>query len=114
MSVFVSVNHGDMSSGVHGSPLAWAESVSSNGFQACMVEHGAGSAGNATIDWVAYQGRERGVAHGKERFNRFTSGVQCRDINIPQVSKTYLLNSSYNRQENSCDLKYVRRCHCFF
>ena len=86
MRVFVSVNHGEMSSGVHGSPLAWAESVDSNGFHACMVEHGAGSGGNATVDWVAFQGTQHGLAQGRKRFNRFSSGVQCSDINIPRVS----------------------------
>ncbi len=83
--VFASINHGNKSSGVHDTAFIWVEDVTKSGFKACLVQGGQGNGDDITIDWIAFQGSQLGVYHGKASFILFTTGTKCNQIAFPQV-----------------------------
>lgn len=83
--VFASINHGNVSLGVHDSAFIWVEDVTTSGFKTCLVQGGQGYEGNTTIDWFAFQGSQSGVYHGQASFTLFTTGTKCNQVAFPQV-----------------------------
>ncbi|KAK3737634.1 hypothetical protein QZH41_018434, partial [Actinostola sp. cb2023] len=85
VKVFTSVGFGMSSTRVHDVVFTWVESVTTSSFKVCLVESGTGSNGNATINWIAYQGTESGVADGSARFRDWTTGTQCNHVPLQIV-----------------------------
>lgn len=92
MRVFISIDHGNKSRGVHNPYFIWVEDVTTSRFKACLVKTGQDAVQNTNINWFAFQGSQSGVYHGVESFSLFTTGVQCRSGTFPQVGN---LDSAY-------------------
>ena len=85
VKVFTSVGFGTSSSRVHDVVFTWVESVTTSSFKVCLVENGAGSSGNVTINWMAYQGVQSGVTDGSVRLNDWTTGTECKQVTFSHV-----------------------------
>lgn len=59
--------------------------MSTGSFVACVAEGGKGSNGNATIDWVAFEGTQPGVSQGRSVFSSWTTGTTCNRVSYAQV-----------------------------
>ena len=91
--VFVSINHGNKSSGVHDLAFIWTEDVTTSSFKVCVVQSGKCPEVNDTvIDWFAFQELQLGVSHGQTLFSVFTTGSRCNWVKFSQVWLTFNFN----------------------
>ena len=86
VKVFVSLSHEGAFSEVHVASVPWVESVTINGFKACIVETGDGSKNSAVVNWLAFQGSPRGLECGSVLFPLLSTGTLCKSVFPSKVS----------------------------
>lgn len=88
--VHVTVNHINTTRKhlVHDATASWVESVSYQGFTACVTTAGRGEGMRATdtsFDWFAYQGAPDGGVTDRVRLDEWWTGTSCKTIQLPKV-----------------------------
>ena len=95
--VQISVSHVNQSDLVHDAAVAWVENVTIDGFAFCVMESGRNEGpphGEATLEWMAYQGTPTGGLAGKVSIPNWWTGTKCQQVSLSAVSDNLVL--SYN------------------
>jgi hypothetical protein len=86
--VQVSVSHVNQSDRVHDAAVAWVENVNVNGFSFCVMESGRNEGpphGEATLEWMAYQGAPSEGLAGKVSIPYWWTGSKCQTVAVSAV-----------------------------
>ena len=86
VKVFASFGHSVERSPTRGNGAAiWVESEDQNQFTTCVSEYGEGSNGTAEVNWIAVQSVPSGAQIGTAYLDSWTTGTQCKRIDLHQV-----------------------------
>ena len=86
--VQASVSHVNQSDRVHDAAVSWVENVSIDGFSFCVMESGRNEGpphGEATLEWMAYQGSPTGGLAGKVSIPHWWTGTKCQKVDLSAV-----------------------------
>ena len=89
--VQVSVSHVNQTNRVHDAAVAWVENVSVHGFSFCIMESGRNEGpphGEATLEWMAYQGAPGGGMGGEVSIPNWWTGTKCQTVDVSAVCTT--------------------------
>ena len=95
VKVLASVGHTIKSQSPRGGAAIWVEDVVANGFTACVVEFGDGSNGTKEVNWIAVQSAPSGSQIGTASLNSWTTGTECKRIDLQQVGIHYIYTEHY-------------------
>ena len=103
--VQVSVSHVNQTNRVHDAAVAWVENVSFHGFSFCIMESGRNEGpphGEATLEWMAYQGAPGGGMAGEVSIPYWWTGTKCQTVDVSAASfstiPTVLITAEHYRK----------------